>query len=188
MGLRWSSCLLLLTATVALPVAAADITDIVVEVTADRSFYEPGEEVAAVVTQCNPTDEVISQVYACPGCHDLYSVLNADGEVVSMCGLGGILVVVTRTWQPGECKTRNFTWDQLSPYCDFGDPVANGVYRLQHDFVFAHIDEPMTTLGPEVVIGSAPIGIPSLSTYGLATMSVVLMLAAIFALARQRRL
>ena len=184
MGLRSSSYLLLIAATVALPLSAADITDLVIDVTTDRTFYEPGEEIVGVVTQCNPTDEVISQVYGCRGCHDFYSILNADGEVVSMCGGGGILVVVTETWQPGECKTRTFTWDQLTPYCSYGDPVPNGVYRLQHELAF---DTTQTTLGPEVVIGSAPIGIPSLSTYGLATMSVVLMMAAVLVLARQRR-
>ena len=69
--------------------------------TTERTFYEPGEEVVVAVAQCNLTDEVITQRYGCPFCHDTYMVVDAQGEQVAYCAPGCISAVVGRTWQPG---------------------------------------------------------------------------------------
>ncbi len=166
---------------------AADITDITVEVTTDRTHYPSGEPVSVTVTQCNPTDETVTQVYGCPCCHDELYFLDQDDNQAVTCNGGCISVVVTETWDPGECKSDTFIWTQTQPYCDYGEQIPDGRYRAQHVFQFTNqLGYELITESPEFIIGSGAIGVPSLSRIGIASWVALLLLAACFHLRRSR--
>ncbi|MEM6796951.1 MAG: hypothetical protein AAF725_23455 [Acidobacteriota bacterium] len=173
----------LLASSAALPLFAADITDIEVEVTMERTSLASGERVTTTVTQCNPTDEVIDQRYNCPCCHDFYYLLDEQGEVFDECGRGCITAVVSMIWQPGECKVREIDWDIQGLEC-FEGPVPDGIYTFQHALSFPGYR--LETEGPTFVIGSEPISVPSLSPLGLISMTGALALAALFLMVKRR--
>lgn len=167
-------------------IQAADITDIEVEVTMDREQYTSGDAVSATVTQCNPTDEVITQPYNCPCCHDQIMLINQETQEVVECPGGCILIIFAERWEPGECKSRTFTWSPTEANCTFDEQVPDGTYRAQHIFQFTNPDHMLVTESPEFVVGSGPVGVPSLSALGAGLLVAILALLACFRLRTRR--
>ena len=136
--------------------AAADPSQIAIEVSTNRDRYLPGEWVRATVTKCNPTPDPITVILNCPCCHDRLTVLGSDGATVAATGFGCIQVVVFVTWEPGECKAESYSWYQTAPSFQIGDQVAAGRYRLRHVWEFP--SSTTTTTSEELTIdsGAAP--------------------------------
>lgn len=161
--------------------AHGDISDIVVTVTTDRSFYEFGEPVEVTVEKCNPTEDPITVTYSCPCCHDEFLIVDSAATVVSDCTSGCIIPVIDVTWQPGECKSDIFIWPQRSPLCEEGDQVSAGHYRAQNFWHFPSFSR--TTTSADFVVGGV-VGIPMLTTLGIGALVLALSGAAVVRLGR----
>ncbi|MEM8995796.1 MAG: hypothetical protein AAGF23_13500 [Acidobacteriota bacterium] len=164
--------------TAATALSAADITDIEVDVTMERTVFATGEEIVFSVHRCNPTDETITQRFGCPCCHDEMLMLDAEGQEVANCSGGCISAVTSETWLPGQCNTRTYRWAQLEPYCDLGTQVPSGAYQARHLFAFNSFDVEVTTFSDTFVIGEAPVAIPALSHLGAGALAFLLALFA----------
>jgi MYXO-CTERM domain-containing protein len=112
--------------------AAPDGTDITIEVTTDASGYLLGEPVGVRVEYCNPTSEAITVRLGCPRCGiRLLTVDEGGNEADALILGGGIQVVVNVVWAPGECTSREYTWDQMGPWPG-DEQVPAGSYSMRY--------------------------------------------------------
>lgn len=140
-----------------------------------------GEPIEILVTKCNETASEVTIVQPCPGCGIRVTIENAADEEVTQAPVGGIQVVVFITWQPGECKTETYTWDQDSPW-SYGEQVAPGTYTVRYEWEGGGPPTLSATDSFEI----RAVDVPFLSPAGLAILAVLLALCGAAVSARGR--
>ncbi len=169
----------------------ADGSDLVHNITTERSFYGTGEVVSITASQCNPTDEVITLVYGCPCCHSRITIHDEEGEEIAEDTPGCLTVVVTETWEPGECREERTDWPQVEGFyipgiALDGTPVDPGIYFARFHWWHG---------GLEVEIDSDPIliepiytpAVPTLSGMGAVLLASLLGAAGVLRFRKSRR-
>lgn len=120
------------------PRSPDDTAPLEVQVTTDRTDYEPSQPVAITVTSCNRRSTVYRENHPLP--HARMRILNERGEsVADDDGVVYPAVMTSSEWQPGECKVGRREWAQnsgpLSPgesdSRPAGERVPPGQYRVE---------------------------------------------------------